>query len=423
MKNRVVILLMDSFGIGASKDAKDFGDVGADTLGSIVDYCATVRVKPLFLPNLYHRGLQCASELSRQKPLKHGLTDNQASPQALYGYATEISKGKDTPSGHWEMMGAPVMFDWHYFVARDEKEFCFPEVFMTRFISEAGLDQGVLDAGHASGTDVLRALGDEHCLSQKPIIYTSGDSVFQIAAHEIHFGLERLLHICKIARNILDDMRLNVGRVIARPFVGESSESYVRTGNRKDYSIPPPEKTLLDQIKAQGGEVVSIGKIADIFADCGITQKIKADKIDGLFDATLAALRQAESGTLIFTNFVDFDSSFGHRRDVVGYANALEEFDKRLPELDALLQTGDMVIVSADHGCDPTWKGTDHTREHVPVLIWGHGFPSGSIGARKTFADIGQTIAEFMGIPPLNIGKSCLPSSTGGEPSCSINKK
>ena len=258
---------------------------------------------------------------------------------------------------------------------------------------------------HSSGTVILDELGEEHIKTGKPIVYTSADSVFQIAAHEEHFGLDRLYEICDIARKLVD--KYNIGRVIARPFLGEKPGEFKRTGNRHDISIPPPAPTLLDKIKESGGNVVSIGKIADIFADCGITKKVKATGLEALFDATLEETKNASDQTLIFTNFVDFDAEYGHRRNVPGYAAGLEYFDTRIPDLEALLQPGDLVVVAADHGCDPTWKGTDHTREHIPILMFGPGVKPIDLGGRSTFADIGQTLAKHFGLKPLKNGTVC----------------
>ena len=242
--------------------------------------------------------------------------------------------------------------------------------------------------------------------SGKPIFYTSADSVLQIAAHEESFGLERLLALCRTARAAVDPY--NVGRVIARPFVGDGPERFRRTGNRRDYSTPPPAPTLLDDLVAAGGEVIAVGKIADIYAHQGISRIVKADGNDKLFDATLDSLREAGDRSLIFTNFVDFDQSYGHRRDVAGYAAALEAFDARVPALVQMLAPDDLVFVTADHGCDPTWPGSDHTREHVPALAFGKTLPPGPIGARRSFADIGQSIADHLGLPPLSHGESFL---------------
>ncbi|RUO30776.1 phosphopentomutase [Aliidiomarina sedimenti] len=394
---RSIILMMDSFGVGASEDAAEFGDTGANTLGSIA------RHAKLSLPNLERLGLGLlAEQASGERP--QGLTYN-GPVDALYGYAAEVSRGKDTPSGHWEMAGVPVLFDWHYFPQQAQ---CFPAQFIQQLIQRNQLP-GVLGECHASGTTILEQLGDRHCQSGMPIVYTSADSVLQIAAHEEHFGLERLLGLCEDARQLLDDMELNVGRVIARPFVGGSqSGDYTRTGNRRDYSVLPPADTVLDRLKAAGGEVISIGKIADIYAHQGITQKVKVSGNDDIFAATLEAMRSAPDNSLIFPNFVDFDSQYGHRRDIQGYANALNEFDARLPQLIAQLKQGDRVFITADHGCDPSFPGSDHTREFVPVICFGPGVKGASIGRRGTFADIGQSIATHHNLPPLDYGKSFL---------------
>lgn len=403
---RTIILMLDSLGIGASADASRFGDVGANTLGHIAEACAKGnadigRHGPLQLPNLTKLGLAHACAASCGE-FPAGL-DATVMPVAAYGYAKELSSGKDTPSGHWEMAGAPVLFDWGYFSA---KENCFPQELLDALVEQADLP-GYLGNCHASGTDILDRLGEEHMRSGKPIFYTSADSVFQIACHEETFGLERLYNLCKLARQLLEPY--NIGRVIARPFVGNKPGEFQRTGNRHDYAVPPPMPTLLDRMKAAGGEVVSIGKISDIYAGCGITQQYKATGLEELWDVTLAQVKRAAGQTIIFTNFVDFDSSYGHRRDVAGYAQALEYFDQRLPELFALLQPGDRVVLTADHGCDPIWTGTDHTREHVPVIFYGDTVVAQDLGLRNTFADIGQTIAAYHGLPVLEYGSNCLP--------------
>jgi phosphopentomutase len=296
----------------------------------------------------------------------------------------------------------PVMFDWGYFPPEYPS---FPESLLSEFIERCQLP-GVLGNCHASGTDIIQALGEEHQRTGKPIVYTSADSVFQIAAHEQSFGLQKLYDICAVARELVDPY--TIGRVIARPFDGAPGD-FVRTSNRRDLSMPPPELTLLDHLVAQGGRVVAIGKTADIFAHQGISETIKAHGVWGLFDATLQALRDAPERSVIFTNFVDFDSHYGHRRDVVGYAKALEDFDARLPELVSQLAPDDVVFIAADHGCDPTWPGSDHTREHIPVLAFGPQLTGKAIGARQTFADIGQSIASLLGIRPLSRGESFLP--------------
>jgi phosphopentomutase len=319
-----------------------------------------------------------------------------------HGFAAELSSGKDTPSGHWEIAGVPVLFDWGYFTSKTDT---FPEELLDALIERANLP-GVLGNCHASGTEIIAELGDEHVRTGKPIVYTSADSVFQIACHEEAFGLERLYELCEIARELVD--KYKVGRVIARPFVGDAPDNYERTGNRRDLTTPPHAPTVLDKLVATGGEVVSVGKIADIFAHRGITQKIKATGNAALFDATLEAVREAGDNTIVFTNFVDFDMLYGHRRDVDGYADALEYFDGRLPELLDLMQDDDVLILCADHGCDPVWPGSDHTREHIPVLVYGNKIEPGSLGRRETFADIGQSLATHFGLEPMDYGTSFL---------------
>ena len=403
---RVCILLMDSLGIGASLDAHRYGDEGANTFAHIVKACTEgqgdkvgVRHGSLQIPNLARFGLYHAGLAS--SGLKVQDLAMLAEPLGYYGYAVEQSLGKDTPSGHWELAGVPVLFDWGYF---PNTQPCFPKALIDEFIELAGVP-GVLGQKHASGTDIIDELGAEHLHTGKPIVYTSADSVFQIAVHESQFGLQRLYDSCEIARKLVD--KYNIGRVIARPFVGTPG-AFQRTGTRRDYATLPPEPTLLDLLKESGRDVIAIGKVADIYAHQGITKTIKADGNMALFDATLAAMETAKGGSLIFTNFVDFDSSYGHRRDVTGYAKALEAFDQRLPELEAMLQPNDLVIIAADHGCDPTFPGSDHTREHIPVLAFGRQLRGRFIGRRDTFADIGQSIAEHLDMMPLSHGVSFL---------------
>ena len=404
---RAIILVLDSFGIGATNDAHLFGDEKANTLGSIAKACEAglcdndTRKGPLHLPHLNQLGLGKACEDSSGY-FPAGLDKN---PQIIgaYGYANELSSGKDTPSGHWEMAGVPVLFDWGYFT---DKKSSFPKELTDKILARTQLS-GFLGNCHASGTDILDNLGEEHMATGLPIFYTSGDSVFQIACHEETFGLDNLLDLCQIAREELEGY--NIGRVIARPFVGAEKGHFERTGNRRDLSVPPPSTTVLQKlVDEKEGEVISIGKIADIFAQCGITQKVKANGIEALFDATKEALKTADDNSLIFTNFVDFDSHYGHRRDVTGYALALEYFDQRLPELMEMLEDGDLLILTADHGCDPTQPGSDHTREHIPVLVYGKSVPPGSIGRRETFADIGQTLAEYFSTSNMAYGQSFL---------------
>jgi phosphopentomutase len=394
---RAVILVLDSFGIGATDDAGQFGDVGANTLGHIAERRARAG-RPLAIPNLAKLGLLHAARDSSGR-FPDGCDANVAIGGA-YGYAAELSTGKDTPSGHWEMAGVPVLYEWGYF--RDPVN-AFPESLLAMLI-ERGRLPGVLGNCHESGTEIIARLGEEHVRTGKPIVYTSADSVFQIAAHEEAFGLERLLDLCLIARELVDEYR--IGRVIARPFVGRTARDFVRTGNRRDYAVPPPAPTVLDKLVASGGQVIGIGKISDIFAHQGISRAVKATGNAALFDATLDELSAAPDRSIVFSNFVDFDMLYGHRRDVEGYAAALEYFDTRMPALLKRLGPGDVVILSADHGCDPTWPGSDHTREHVPVLVSGPGVRAGSLGRRATMADIGQSLATHFELPAMDYGTS-----------------
>ncbi len=395
---RAIILVLDSFGIGATGDADRFGDVGADTFGHIAEQRAKSASGPLRLPNLSKLGLFHAGQESTGH--FHAGFDPDVEITGAYGHAAELSSGKDTPSGHWEIAGVPVLFDWGYFTG---KENAFPKKLLDELIAKAGLP-GVLGNCHASGTTIIAELGDEHVASGKPIVYTSADSVFQIACHETAFGLDRLYELCDIARKLVD--KYNIGRVIARPFVGDSPETYVRTGNRRDLTTPPHAPTVLDKLVASGGEVISVGKISDIYAHKGITKKIKASGNAALFDATLDTIRETGDRSIVFTNFVDFDMLYGHRRNVEGYADALEYLDSRLPEITNLMGEGDLLILCADHGCDPTWPGSDHTREHIPVLAYGAGVTPGSLGRRDTFADIGQSLATHFKLAPMDYGTS-----------------
>jgi phosphopentomutase len=400
MMSRAIILVMDSFGIGATADADRFGDAGSNTLGSIARERNASAAGPLKLPNLTRLGLMhAAMESAGEFPAG---ADTDAELIGAYGFASELSSGKDTPSGHWEIAGVPVLFDWGYFTSKTDT---FPAELLDKLIERAELP-GVLGNCHSSGTTIIAELGEEHMASGKPIVYTSADSVFQIACHEETFGLQRLYDLCDVARELVDDYK--VGRVIARPFVGTHGDDFVRTGNRRDLTVLPPSPTLLDKLVDSGGEVISVGKIADIYAHQGVTKKIKATGNAALFDATLEALSSAPDRSIVFTNFVDFDMLYGHRRDVDGYAEALEYFDGRLPELYELMNDDDVLVICADHGCDPTWQGTDHTREHIPVLVYGAGVAAGSLGKRETFADIGQSLAGFFGLAPLEYGLSFL---------------
>jgi phosphopentomutase len=402
---RAFVFVLDSVGIGAAPDAAAYGDEGADTLGHIAEACARgdadneLRKGPLHLPNLSRLGLGEACRLSSGR-VPPGLNEIPIDKMARYGCAVERSKGKDTPSGHWELAGLPVPFEWGYF---PETLPCFPPDLLEDLCDGAGL-AGTLGNSHASGTAIIATFGEEHMRSGKPICYTSADSVFQIAAHEESFGLERLYRTCEIARPLVD--RWRIGRVIARPFVGSPTSGFRRTGNRRDYSVPPPSPTLLDIASEAGRHVISVGKIADIFSHSGTGTELKGDGNTALCDRTLEGMRLLADGGLLFANFIDFDTLYGHRRDVPGYASALELFDSRLPELASFLRSDDLLILTADHGCDPTWRGTDHTREQVPVLAYCPSFDGGSLGQRSTFADVAASVAVHLQLPQTGSGSS-----------------
>jgi phosphopentomutase len=393
---RAFLFILDSFGIGGAPDAQRFGDKGANTLGHI----AAKLGRPLKLPNMVSLGLARAGEAASHKA-PEGL-DITAPLTGQWGYAVETSNGKDTPSGHWEIAGVPVTFDWGYF---PKKIPAFPKSLTDALIARGNLP-GILGNKHASGTEIIAELGEEHMQTGKPIVYTSADSVIQIAAHEDSFGLPALYRLCEIARELT--LPLNIGRVIARPFIGADRQDFMRTGNRKDYSVLPPSPTLLDKLTAAGHAVVSVGKIGDIYAHSGTGKEVKASGNDALFDATLTEMDSLPDGGLLVTNFVDFDMLYGHRRDIGGYATALEAFDARLPQAMKKLKHGDLMILTADHGCDPSWKGTDHTREAVPVLCYSPRMKPGEIGRRESFADIGQTIGRHLGLAPLPHGEDWL---------------
>ena len=435
---RAIIIVLDSFGIGELPDAKNFGDTGCDTLGHIDQYCFENNLE-FNIPNLLHLGLGRAYTTVNQRKLHCDKTNNHNNTifdtlntikrNNYYGACRELSSGKDTTSGHWEMLGCPVLFDWGYFKNLNNS---FPPELLERIVAKSGIG-GYLGNCHASGTDIIRDLGDEHIKTNYPIFYTSADSVFQIACHEEHFGLDNLYKLCQIVREELADY--NIARVIARPFAGDKINGYTRTGNRKDYSLLPNNKTLLDICSENGGEVVAIGKIGDIYAHQGTTIELKANGLDKLCDTTIAAIKQYKNDkTIIMTNLVDFDMLYGHRRDVIGYKTALEYFNSRIPDIMAALDSGndadaigsnDMLILTADHGCDPTWAGSDHTREHIPFLmsvgqvntvnantVMDAVDPKlnlgnlGNLGICDTFADIGQTVASHLELPPLSYGMS-----------------
>jgi phosphopentomutase len=402
---RAIVIVLDSLGVGAAADAQVYGDRGADTFGHIAEACAAGRADndrragPLDIPHLAALGLIDAAESARGAALP---VARPASRTGRFGHAAERSRGKDTPSGHWEMMGLPVLFDWGYF---PNTQPCFPRELTDALIERGGIG-AILGNRHASGTRIIEELGAEHLRTLYPIVYTSADSVLQIAAHEERFGLERLYALCQLARELVDPY--HIGRVIARPFVGEPDRGFTRTGNRRDLATPPHGSTLLDAAKAANREVICIGKVADIFAHRGVTRTIKAHGNRAVMQRLLDAMGDAPDGSLLFANCVDFDTNFGHRRDVSGYARALEEFDGYVPSLRDTMRPGDVGIITADHGCDPTFPGSDHTREYVPVLAFGAPVTPGSLGRRSSFADIGQSLARHLALPPLDSGVSFL---------------
>jgi phosphopentomutase len=396
--SRAFILLLDSFGLGALPDADKYGDTGANTLGHIAKWAADAG-KPMSLPTLESIGLGAAAhKASGEWPAGFAQRDGFT---GAWGVARERSTGKDTQSGHWEIAGVPVLFDWGYFPKTVPT---FPQE-LTDKLAEITNVPGWLGNCHASGTTIITELGDEHVATAKPIIYTSADSVMQIAAHEEHFGLERLYQVCEAAYELVKPY--NIGRVIARPFTG-SNGNYKRTSNRHDYAVPPVAPTLLDHVKDAGGEVIALGKISDIFAGQGVTQLIKGADNMALFDRLLDVADNAPDKSLTFVNFVDFDMHFGHRRDVAVYSNALHELDARLPDFIAKLKEGDLVVITADHGCDPTWPGSDHTREHIPMLFFGPAAPARELPVSDTFSDIGATLAHHLGVKPTANGTALL---------------
>jgi len=396
--SRAFILLLDSFGLGALPDADKYGDAGANTFGHIAEWAAN-EGKPMSLPNLERLGLAAAAHKASGE-WAAGFNQRDGFTGA-WGVAREQSTGKDTQSGHWEIAGVPVLFDWGYFPKTVPS---FPKELTDKLQELTGVP-GWLGNCHASGTTIIDELGDEHVATGRPILYTSADSVLQIAAHEESFGLERLYEVCEAAYELVKPY--NIGRVIARPFLGANGK-YKRTSNRHDYAVPPTSPTLLDHVKDAGGEVIALGKISDIFAAQGVTRLVKGPDNMALFDRLLEVAIDAPSKSLSFVNFVDFDMHFGHRRDVAGYSNALHELDARLPEFMAKLKDGDLVVITADHGCDPTAPGSDHTREHIPMIFFGPNVAPQELPTANTFSDIGATLAKHLGVKPLSNGTALL---------------
>jgi phosphopentomutase len=369
---RIILLVCDSLGIGAMPDAADYGDAGSDTLGHILES------RTVHLPQLQQLGL------GNIRPLPLAPS---AHPVGCYGKAALASNGKDTTTGHWEMAGIITARPFPTYPQG------FPVEIITEF--ETAIGRKILGNIAASGTEIIAQLGDEHLRTGYPIVYTSADSVFQIAAHEEVIPIDQLYQMCAIAREILRGPH-EVGRVIARPFIGQSG-NFTRTERRHDYAIAPPPGTLLDILSDAQLDTVCVGKVSSIYCDRGVTAELKAKNNMTLVDKTLEAINQNSRG-LIFTNLVDFDMLYGHRNDVVGYAAALEAFDKRLVEIQAAMRLDDLLIITADHGCDPCDVSTDHTREYVPVLVYGKQARQGvNLGLRQSLADIGQTIAANFG--------------------------
>ncbi len=400
--SRAFLVVMDSVGIGGAPDAGQFfngdtADTGANTVAHIAQACAEGvanegRDGPLSLPHLDALGLGAATRLASGADTP-GLT---ATPTGIWGAAAEVSPGKDTPSGHWELAGLPVPWDWHYFP--DETP-AFPQDLMDEAARHAGTE-GTLGNCHSSGMVILDQLGADHMRTGWPICYTSADSVFQIAAHEETFGLDRLLSLCQALAPTLH--RMKVGRVIARPFVGTVETGFTRTSNRRDYAITPPKPVLTNWVQDVGRRVYGVGKIGDIFLMQGIDELRKGPDA-ALMGHLRDLVEEAEDGSLTFANFVEFDSLYGHRRDISGYARALEWFDGGLGQILPLLRAEDMMILTADHGNDPSWTGTDHTREQVPVLVAGRG--SGEIG-HVAFADIAASVAAHLDVSAQGPGRS-----------------
>ncbi|HWQ89842.1 MAG TPA: phosphopentomutase [Desulfitobacteriaceae bacterium] len=380
---RVIIIVLDSVGIGELPDAATYGDCGSNTLGNMA--CS---LDGLHLPNLAGLGL------GNIAPLAGVIAEDM--PQGNYGKMAELSPGKDTTTGHWELAGVVL-----------EKAFpTFPHGFPTEFIRryEEAIQRQILGNEAASGTEIIQRLGPEHVRTGKPIVYTSADSVFQIAAHEEVIPLPELMRLCLLARKMLTG-EMEVGRVIARPFLG-SEGKYYRTANRHDFAVPPPYETLLDQVQKRGQPVLAVGKISDIFAGQGVSESYPTKNNDEGVDKILACMAQKRPG-LLMANLVDFDMLYGHRNDIRGYCSALEEFDRRLPEILQVLSAEDVLIITADHGCDPTTASTDHSREYVPLLVYGPSLKKGqNLGVRQSFADVGATAAEILQAEPLRFGQS-----------------
>lgn len=386
MYKRIFCIVIDSVGCGTAPLSYEYGDYGANTIAHISEYCNGIN-----LPTMEKLGYGMITDIK-------GL--NKINKIGYYGKMDELSKGKDTMTGHWEIMGIKTTVPFKTFTDTG-----FPKELIDELVLKTGHE--ILGNYSASGTEIIKELGEEHIKTGKMIVYTSADSVLQIAAHEKYFGLDELYRCCKIAREICMKEEYMVGRIIARPFIGETKDDFKRTTNRHDYALSPSGKTALDYLKEAGYDVISIGKINDIFNTCGITEAHKIISNHNGMEIACELTKKDFKG-LCFSNLVDFDALYGHRRDPIGYKNSLEEFDTDLNQLISLLKDDDLLIVTADHGNDPTWKGTDHTREYVPLLVYSNKIENGNLGIRNSFADIGQTICENFKVEPLQIGKSFL---------------
>lgn len=381
MINRAIIIILDSFGVGEAPDADKYGDVGSDTLGHIYEY------GNLKLPNLKKMGLYNIDEIS--------VKEKEENPMGIYGKAAEKTAGKNSPVGHWEIAGYIKDIPFSLYPNG------FPEELIKEFMEKANLE-GILYNNAGSGTELIKQYGEEHMRTGYPIIYTSGDSVFQIAAHEDIIPVERLYEICKVAREILNRPEYNVGTVIARPFVGNSSENFVRTYNRRDFELENFGKTMLDVFKENNKKVLAIGKINDLFSGRGIDTAIHTEGNEDGIQRTIEAIKENNDYEMIFTNLVDFDMLYGHRNNLDGYARALEYFDSKLPEIMENLREDDLLIISADHGNDPYTPSTDHSREYIPIIAYGKNLKQNvNLGIRDTYSDISATILDFFGLERL----------------------
>lgn len=387
MSKRSFVIVMDSVGCGTAPLSYKYGDEGANTLGHISEKMNGINIK-----TLESFGIGNITDMVGVKKIENTI--------ASYGKMDELSNGKDTMTGHWEFMGIETKKPFLTFTDTG-----FPKELIDELEEKTG--HKVIGNYAASGTEILKVLGEEHIKTGAMIVYTSSDSVLQIACHEKYFGLEELYRVCKIAREICMNEKYLVGRVIARPFVGESSETFKRTPNRHDYALSPSDKTVLDSLKENNYDVISVGKINDIFNTMGITESHKSVSNEDGMNITIDIAKRDFNG-LCFVNLVDFDALYGHRRDVLGYKKALEEFDLKLKELINVLRDDDLLIITADHGNDPTWRGTDHTREYVPLLVYGKNYKCVNLGTRNTFADVGATISKFFNVEMPKIGTSFL---------------